>query len=71
MVAEGLSQLGRSADGTMQVFLSLSLQVRKIVPSNLKNREECHILLQESSKDPLVISKQHWGEGLIKIHSDY
>lgn len=27
MVAEGLSQLGRSADGTMQVFLSLSLQV--------------------------------------------
>ena len=27
MVAEGLSQLGRSADGTMQVFLSLSLRV--------------------------------------------
>ncbi|XP_065066799.1 leucine-rich repeat and guanylate kinase domain-containing protein-like isoform X2 [Rhopilema esculentum] len=26
MVAEGLSQLGRSADGTMQVFLSLSLR---------------------------------------------
>ena len=27
-IAEGLSQLGRSADGTMQVFLTLTLNVR-------------------------------------------
>ena len=27
LVADGLSQLGRSADGTMQVFLSLTLKV--------------------------------------------
>eukprot|EP00112_Aurelia_sp_Birch-Aquarium-sp1_P022405 Seg6301.1 transcript_id=Seg6301.1/GoldUCD/mRNA.D3Y31 product="Leucine-rich repeat and guanylate kinase domain-containing protein" protein_id=Seg6301.1/GoldUCD/D3Y31 len=30
IVAEGLSQLGKSADGTMQVFLSLSLQGKEL-----------------------------------------
>eukprot|EP00794_Sanderia_malayensis_P006043 gene6043-6745_t len=30
MIAEGLSQLGRSADGTMQIYLSLNLQHREL-----------------------------------------
>ena len=31
MIANGLSQLGRSADGTMQVFLTLTLNVGKTI----------------------------------------
>ena len=31
MIADGLSQLGRSADGTLQVYLSLFLPVSKYI----------------------------------------
>ena len=37
LVAEGLSQLGKSADGTMQVFLSLSL---KVTPKSISIENE-------------------------------
>lgn len=43
MVAEGMSQLGSSADGTMQVFLSLSLQV---CAQNADFRDRYFITLQ-------------------------
>jgi len=35
MIAEGLSQLGRSADGTLQVYLNLFLAVGFVLASGI------------------------------------
>lgn len=50
MIAEGLSQLGRSADGTLQVYLNLFLAVGFVLASTVELSMQATITCKNSAE---------------------